>query len=702
MKKILILFVLSVLGLPLWAQYNPDNPGDPGMHPVLTLKASPEVAGSVSPNNSQQVATGAEVTCSASAYSDYVFRQWTVGDQVVSTERRFNFVMPDSNVVMTAHFDYQPGNPADPQEQDPYHTVSLTASPSTAGYFSNNVITVAEGGTATIRAYAYSGYRFKAWTQDGDTLSTNNPLELVMGGRSIQLTALFDYAPENPDNPGEAIPERVATPSIMHAGDVISMSSATEQATIYYTMDGTTPDATSTVYHEPFEVNRNCVIQAIALRENYIPSQVATLEVDWFRVENVTFTQEGRRLSLSTPTEQATIYYSLSTDNAGFVEYTDALTLTGDCTIDAYATRDGYTTSETTRYEFTYSVQGDATFDGRVARVSGERTLDEAFAEAGGRTEAAKTICAIVWEKETAVTEADIQGIDNPNLLLYVADDARNATSVQNVVVNGTAKRIVLTDTGSGNCDFYCPQEFTAENISYTRNFQQPTEIGVCRGWETIALPFNVQTITHEANGVLLPFGVDGNGKPFWLRRLSGNGFVSTMEIEANTPYIISMPNAEEYPNEYRQAGRVTFTAQNAQVQVSEPVWLATDDQNILMAPTFQRKDASRSIWVLNANEPRNGYPEGAVFEHNYRELRPFEAYTVHMSEGPDNPRLIPLRSLLNDNDGATGIIDYTHIIDKGRKQQGIYDLQGRKLNKGTRLKGVYIVNGRKVVMSEP
>ena len=162
------------------------------------------------------------------------------------------------------------------------------------------------------------------------------------------------------------------------------------------------------------------------------------------------------------------------------------------------------------------------------------------------------------------------------------------------------------------------------------------------------------------------------------------------------------MPNAEEYPNEYRQAGRVTFTAQNAQVPVSEPVWLATDDQNILMAPTFQRKDASRSIWVLNANEPRNGYPEGAVFEHNYRELRPFEAYTVHMSEGPDNPRLIPLRSLLNDNDGATGIIDYTHIIDKGRKQQGIYDLQGRKLNKGTRLKGVYIVNGRKVVMSEP
>ena len=142
--------------------------------------------------------------------------------------------------------------------------------------------------------------------------------------------------------------------------------------------------------------------------------------------------------------------------------------------------------------------EGEATFDGKVARVSGERTLDEAFEQRGGRTEAARTIAAIVWNKESALTESDLQGITNPNLLVYVNDASLAPQGVQNVVINGLAREIVLTDVTDGNNDWYAPQDFVAERISYTRNFGQSTTKGTSRGWESIALPFDVQQLCKQ------------------------------------------------------------------------------------------------------------------------------------------------------------------------------------------------------------
>ncbi|MBQ7415360.1 MAG: BspA family leucine-rich repeat surface protein [Prevotella sp.] len=279
--------------------------------------------------------------------------------------------------------------------------------------------------------------------------------------------------------------------------------------------------------------------------------------------------------------------------------------------------------------------------------------------------------------------------IGNPNLLVYVNDASLAPKGVQNVVINGTAPEIILTDVESGNNNWYCPQPFTAQKISYTRNFQQQTQIGVSRGWETIALPFDVQTIAAEDSRIITPFGDYTSPYNFWLRRLTHNGLQSAQQIEANTPYLISMPNSTEYPEEYKLAGKVTFSAENASVPESNLV--IDESADIFFAPSFERMEAQQYIYAINVGEERGGHPEGSVFEQNYREVRPFEAYTKHLT-GPS--RFITLDDL--DEGFATSIEELKDGRSEGLKSESWYDLNGRRVLRPS--KGVFIRNGKQVI----
>lgn len=339
-------------------------------------------------------------------------------------------------------------------------------------------------------------------------------------------------------------------------------------------------------------------------------------------------------------------------------------------------------------------VEGEAYFDGLTAWVYGDATLDDAFAEVG-RESAVQTIAAIVWEGTGALTAEQMQGITNPNLLVYVTEASKAPAGVQNVIVNGTAAQIVLTDA-SGNNNFFCPEPFTAQSISYTRNFSQTTEIGVSRGWETIALPFNVQSISHGSHGALVPFGGGNGGYPFWLHQLQDNGLTPVTAMEANTPYLICMPNNTVYPSAYNQAGSVTFASSNVTVPRTEP--REAFGANVILMPAFQNQPAGPDIFTLNVGAARDSYAEGSVFISNYSDVRPFQAYVHHSNQarGTDEIQYIPLTSI-GGGDDTTAIMEIIQPAANGTGDW--YSLDGRKLSSKPTQKGIYIQNGKKIVI---
>ena len=339
----------------------------------------------------------------------------------------------------------------------------------------------------------------------------------------------------------------------------------------------------------------------------------------------------------------------------------------------------------------------DATFDSNgVLTIGSGTTMTDALESVGGRAEVAKTITAIVWNNETELTDDDLQGLDNPNMLIYVTNESLAPQNRNNIITYDFAKNIVLTDVTEGNGNFYCPQEFKAETITYSHEYNQTTEIGVARGWESIALPFAVQTITHETKGLIAPFGNDAINKHFWLRQLTENGLARATEIEPNTAYLISMPNNDAYYADFNLNGLVTFSSVDVWVPKTQihAVDYHTEKGMVVLLPNFQRRASDSTTYALNVGEQRGDYPEGSVFEREYRDIRPFEAYTIH--QGGSAPRFLPISDL--NGDDATGIEEVRSLMAEGRGDVW-YDMSGRRLQQKPAGKGVYILNGRKVVI---
>lgn len=315
------------------------------------------------------------------------------------------------------------------------------------------------------------------------------------------------------------------------------------------------------------------------------------------------------------------------------------------------------------------------------------------------------TLGALIWNANSSLPSSIFSNMamsTKSNFLLYVNSTSYAPSNVSNVVVGSSASSITLAD--GTNTHFYCPKEFTAQTISYTHHYGMITG-GNGKGWETIALPFDVKKIEHSSKGVLTPFASyqkNSDQRPFWLYELGGSGFKKTDAIKANTPYIISMPNNTSYDSEYILSGDVTFSASNAKVYQTENLVTSTSNGKTFV-PSFAVKDAATSVYPLNVTNTfvvySGSYDAGSRFISNLRNVYPFEAYMTTSSFN----RVLPIEF----DDNTTGI-DEIPLADGNKNRVKIYTLGGQLLIDSNNSEwesqwhqlpsGVYIKNGKKVI----
>ncbi|MDE6560028.1 MAG: hypothetical protein K2K75_01460 [Muribaculaceae bacterium] len=289
------------------------------------------------------------------------------------------------------------------------------------------------------------------------------------------------------------------------------------------------------------------------------------LNLDKLISKSVRISYDGRYIVMTSDEDGGEIRYSIS-DNENIAEgvYTESFDANGLCHITAWTERQGYLDSEKSEYEVRYysdeehaetstggllessfewsgsdwpqsvesfrvegvldetdykflnsmrslrhldienvaaaSIPAKAFLDSKLISIS----LPEDLAEYGDSIISGATcLSSVIWNSKTQDPEGRLTDVlENPNVILYMPSDINVANPRDlNIVTEGRATDVKL----HYGHPYYAAREFHTDNVSMTKEFIQETEIGVCRGWETIVLPFKPRSIVHAVNGPAVP-----------------------------------------------------------------------------------------------------------------------------------------------------------------------------------------------------
>jgi len=142
----------------------------------------------------------------------------------------------------------------------------------------------------------------------------------------------------------------------------VTLTSATAGAQIYYTLNGSTPTAKSTLYATAIPVKSSMTISAIAVAGGYTNSSVAQAAyVIAAPAATPTFSPAGGKYTgtqnvvLGSTTAGATIYYTVngSTPTTSSAKYSGAIAVSGNTAIEAMAVASGYLNSAVASANYT-------------------------------------------------------------------------------------------------------------------------------------------------------------------------------------------------------------------------------------------------------------------------------------------------------------------------------------------------------------
>lgn len=240
----------------------------------------------------------------------------------------------------------------------------------------------------------------------------------------------------------------------------------------------------------------------------------------------------------------------------------------------------------------------------------------------------------------TVTKDVDVaQFFKNPNTIVY-ADAAYDHA---NVVVNGTATNLLLTDANA----FNAPYDFTAESVKLTRSLQN--------GINSFVLPFEVSANELGASKV-------ATYKSYDLGKKVAN-FETAESVVANTPFLTT-----DLTTDAKEPSKLNFTNKSIVATLEN---LGTDFVGV-----YTRINAEGKYGIDKNGNLHKGGADAYV--------NPFHAYLN--VEGVTSVAF----------DGSVTAIN--NIAADKVADTAVYDLSGRRVN-GKLHKGLYIMNGKKVVV---
>ena len=141
-------------------------------------------------------------------------------------------------------------------------------------------------------------------------------VKAVVARYGLVLTEVASQLVGIPDNPTITLPT--------DCNNLVEMSA--DGATIYYTLDGTTPDNSSFLYSEPFALNENATIKAVSYNGNIRSANITTQEYTPPYTAKPVISRNGITVTIS---GSGNIYYTDdgSEPDANSTPYTSAITL---------------------------------------------------------------------------------------------------------------------------------------------------------------------------------------------------------------------------------------------------------------------------------------------------------------------------------------------------------------------------------------
>ena len=282
-----------------------------------TASVSPAVANDFGEHWNSTSATTNAITFTATSGANHVFQGWskTESGEIESSANSYKPTITSNSTNSGS-----PSNTTLYARFLPYPT-GVTASPAS--------MILGEGDSETINAVvtpsgSYSNIGFESSNTSVATVNANGVVTAVSGGEATITVKAFKSDGVTviaTASVSVSVIEKCATPVITFEPSsdattaMTTLSTTTENASIYYTIDGGEPSTSSTLYTGPFNVSNGQTVRAITVKPGCKESEVTTSTFVAEKVALPSIDIASNGVSFSCETPGVSFYYTINGDN---------------------------------------------------------------------------------------------------------------------------------------------------------------------------------------------------------------------------------------------------------------------------------------------------------------------------------------------------------------------------------------------------